>query len=241
MYRCCERTGNQKVLGIAVCALVMIAVAGGSIMDHNSYSAAGSTGAFVLPPPRLTGTLSVEEALQARRSVRGYTNEAITLAELGQLLWAAQGITSEPGLRTAPSAGALYPLEVYVVAGNVEGLAPGVYKYQPAKHTLTQVLGGDRRAALWKAALEQAPVRDAPVSLVLTAVHARTAQKYRGRAERYVHIEVGHAAQNVYLQAESLNLGTVAVGAFDDDTLGDALSLPTNERPLYLMPVGKKH
>lgn len=192
-----------------------------------------------LPTPRSESELSVEGALLKRRSVRDYTSESLTLADLGQLLWAAQGVTSRRGFRTAPSAGALYPLEVYAVVGAVEGLSPGIYRYRPAKHALRSWRDGDRRAQLAQAALQQESVRDAPVVLVFAADESRTARKYGRRARRYVLIEVGHAAQNVFLQVQALNLGAVVVGAFDDKEVEAVLELPASEDALYLLPVGQ--
>ncbi|MDH3198530.1 MAG: SagB/ThcOx family dehydrogenase [Candidatus Krumholzibacteria bacterium] len=195
---------------------------------------------MALPQPRHDGEVSVERALRARRSVREYRKEALTVPEIAQMLWAAQGITDPDGLRTAPSAGALYPLEVYLVAANVEDLEPGVYKYAPSTHALVPLREGDQRKKVAAAALRQECVKTAPALLVFTAVYARTAKKYGGRAQRYAHMEVGHAAQNVYLQAEALGLGTVMVGAFDDKPLARALELPQKEAPLALMPLGKR-
>jgi SagB-type dehydrogenase family enzyme len=194
-----------------------------------------------LPKARTESDVSLERTLLKRRSVRSYKNEPITLEELGQLLWAAQGITiTHPeGLRTAPSAGALYPLELYVAAGRVEGLAQGVYRYDPHKHTLRPVAEGDLRAALSAAALGQDPVKKGAAVLVFSGVHRRTTIKYGGRGVRYVHIEVGHAAQNVCLQAEALGLGALTVGAFDDAKVHSLLKMGDGEEPLYLMPVGK--
>ena len=188
----------------------------------------------------LRGALALEEALAARRSVRDYAPGPLTLAEVGQLLWAAQGVTSPEGFRTAPSAGALYPLELYLVVGEVEGLAPGVYHYEPESHALTRIIAGDLRRVLEMAALGQDYVRTAAVDLVLTGVYQRTARRYGERAQRYVHMEAGHAGQNVYLQAEALGLGTVAIGAFNDEEVQRLLSLPAEEAPLYIMPVGRK-
>jgi SagB-type dehydrogenase family enzyme len=162
----------------------------------------------------------------------------LTLASVGQLLWAAQGVTSSTGERTAPSAGALYPLEIFLAAGTVDGLAAGVYRYSPQDHALRLHLADDRRRELAAAALEQSAVEDASAVLVIAAVYARTARKYGTRAERYVHIEVGHAAQNVYLQAQALGLGTVIIGAFDDEAVGRVLELDPAEASLALMPVG---
>ena len=186
-----------------------------------------------LPAPRQTSDLSLEQAIQRRRSVRDFSDVALSNVELGQLLWAAQGITHRTKrFRAAPSAGALYPLEAYVVTNT------GVYHYEPQRHQLRQTMSTDVRKALFNAALRQEPVRDAPAVLVLAGVYERTAKKYRGRAERYVHMEAGHAAQNLLLQAVALGLASVPIGAFDDDEVRQALALPPAHRPLYLLPVG---
>jgi len=192
-----------------------------------------------LPAPKLRGAVSVEEALQKRRSVRGYQNEALTLSEISQLLWAAQGTTNEAGRRTAPSAGGLYPLELYVVAGNVKDLEPGIYKYASRGHTLAKVASGDKRSDLAAAALGQQQVARGAVCLVIAGVYERTAKRYKERAVRYVHMEAGHAAQNIYLQAAPLGLGTVVLGAFEDARVKSLLGLPEEENPLYIMPVGR--
>jgi SagB-type dehydrogenase family enzyme len=202
-----------------------------------------------LPPPILKSNVSIEEALLQRRSVREYKVEALTLKQVSQLLWAAYGITQpnssrsflRGGLRTAPSAGALYPLEFYLVAGRVEGLNPGLYKYNSEKHELLKILDGDKRKDVCNAALEQDMFETAPATIVITAVFARTTVKYRERGrERYVWIDAGHSAQNICLQCVSLNLGTCTVGAFDDVKLSKVLNLPKEEEPIYLLPVGKK-
>lgn len=193
-----------------------------------------------LPAPKYDSNTSVEQALLIRRSVREYKDEPLTLAEVSQLLWAAQGIT-EPrrGLRTAPSAGATYPLEVYVVVGNVNNLSQGVYKYKPHEHELVKVVEGDKRAELYDAAFRQRWVKEGAIVIVFSAVYERTTGRYGDRGIRYVHMEVGHAGQNVYLQAVSLNLGTVVVGAFRDDAVKRILNMPEEESPLYIMPVGR--
>lgn len=197
-----------------------------------------------LPEPVRRGVMSVEEAIQRRRSIRSYKDEPITISHLSQLLWAAQGITDEKrGFRAAPSAGALYPLELYVVVGE-RGVAvddghlkAGVYHYSPRDHSIRYVLEGDLRRELATAALGQMFVADAPVILVITAIYERTTIKYGKRGIRYVHLEAGHAAQNVYLQAVALELGTVVVGAFYDERVKELLKLD-EENPLYLMPIG---
>jgi SagB-type dehydrogenase family enzyme len=177
--------------------------------------------------------MSLEEALAQRRSVREFDEVPLTLSELGQLLWAAQGVTHERGFRTAPSAGALYPLELYVVT------VEGVFRYEAAGHRLVVIGDHDVRPALYKAALSQRPVRAAPAVFVLTAVYERTVTKYgEERSPRYVHLEAGHAAQNLLLQAVALGLDAVPIGAFHDDEVVAALRVPVDHRPLYLIPVG---
>ncbi len=193
-----------------------------------------------LPEPRLKSDVSLEETLQQRRSVREYSAAPLRLDEVSQLMWAGQGVTSDWGGRTAPSAGALYPLEVYLVAGMVEGIAPGVYKYQPEGHTLVKVREGDSRAKLADVSLGQAPVRDGAIDIVITAVYERTTRKYGDRGIRYVHIEAGHAAQNILLQAVALDLAAVPIGAFDDGEVREIIGAPANESPLYVIPVGRK-
>ncbi|MCX7927631.1 MAG: SagB/ThcOx family dehydrogenase [Candidatus Omnitrophica bacterium] len=191
-----------------------------------------------LPAIQTTGKLSVEQAIFKRRSVREYKDAPLSLEEVAQLLWSAQGITTKWGGRAVPSAGALYPLEIYLVVGNVEKLTTGVYQYNPKRHSLIKIVDGDKRLALSASSLFQTAVKNAPVSLVICAQYERTKQKYGERGERYVHIEAGHVGQNIYLQAESLGLATVAVGAFVDEAVKKVLNI--KEEPLYIMPVGKR-
>jgi SagB-type dehydrogenase family enzyme len=207
------------------------------ILEGSAF--ASEDGVMALPEPRLDGEVPVERALQSRRSLRKFAPEPLSLAAASQLLWAAQGITDRQGLRTAPSAGALYPLEILLVAGNVSGVRPGVYRYDPRGHRLSRVLDGDTRERIAEAALEQEWIAEAPAILVIAAVYERTARKYKRRTERYVHIEAGHAAQNVYLQAAALGLGTTMVGAFRDEELARALGLESDMKPIGLLPVGK--
>lgn len=202
-------------------------------------AAAGEQGNVELPEPRLDGDVSVEGALARRRSVREFAPEALSLSAVSQLLWAVQGITDPSGLRTAPSAGALYPLEIYLVAGRVTGLSTGVYHYEPRRHRLVPHQEGDARKSLADAALGQDWLAEAPAIIVITAVYERTASKYGKRSARYVHMEAGHAAQNVYLQAAALGLGTTVVGAYRDEVAGRILELPKHTLPLALLPVGK--
>ena len=221
--------------------LMGIGIGGVFILPGNEREPKESVGEIIkLPEPRYDSETSIEEALLKRRSIRTYKNESLTIAEVSQLLWASQGITDlEMGFRTAPSAGALYPLEVYVVIGNVQGISKGVYKYNPYKHELVKVKDGDVRDKLAIASLGQTWVRDGAIVIVFSAIYERTTEKYGDRGIRYVHMEVGHAAQNVYLQGVSLNLGTVVVGAFRDDRVREILNMSDKEHPLYIMPVGR--
>ncbi len=188
---------------------------------------------IALPAPVRQGQMSVEEALRRRRSVREFSGKPLTYQQLGQLCWAAQGITQRDGRRTAPSAGALYPLELYVVT------AIGFFHYEPARHELEVLDRRDLRRDLHRAALSQDSVRDAAAVFVITGNYARTAGKYgSARSPRYVHLEAGHAAENLLLEAVALDLGAVPVGAFDDARVQKAVSLPAGEEPLYLIPVG---
>ncbi len=183
------------------------------------------------------GNISVEDAIASRRSERNFLDQSLTKDQLFQILWAAQGITGD-GKRAAPSAGATYPLEIYAVAGTVEGLDAGVYRYIPEAHSLTKHVSGDKRKELAGASLNQNFIADAPLVIVIAAEYQRTTKRYGERGIRYVHIEVGHVGQNIYLQAESLGLGTVAVGAFYDEEVARVLNLPEAHEPLYVMPVG---
>jgi SagB-type dehydrogenase family enzyme len=194
---------------------------------------------IILPEPRYDSDISVEEAILQRRSIRDYTTQPLTLQEVAQLLWAAQGITDPRSYRAAPSAGATYPLEVYAVIGNVEGVAPGIYQYEPETHQLLRVVDGDKREALAVSAVDQEWVAQGAINIVITAIYERTTERYGQRGIRYVDMEAGHAAQNVYLQAVALNLGTVVIGAFHDDQVTKILGLADDEIPLYIMPVGR--
>jgi len=187
-----------------------------------------------LPPPLLAGRMSLEEAVATRRSVRQFTQRSLTPKEISQLCWAAQGITDPGGrFRAAPSAGALYPIELYIVT------ADGIDHYQPEHHRLKPHLTGDVRRPLQRAALDQEAIGDAPACVVLAAVVKRTARKYGDRAERYCFIEAGHVAQNILLQATALHLAGVPMGAFEDDKVATVLKLPKDHRVLYLLAIGR--
>ncbi|MCS7281202.1 MAG: SagB/ThcOx family dehydrogenase [Desulfobacterota bacterium] len=218
---------------VKIAMLIFIALAIGGIMEVKGSEF------IALPEPAKKGSMSLEESIFLRRSVREFSDTALTINELSQLLWASQG-TVKSGRRSVPSAGALYPLEIYAVCGNVKGIEPGIYKYDVKRHGLVRILSGDRRAALASSALGQYWVKNAPVSIVVSAVYERTTRKYGERGIRYVHMEVGHVGQNVLLQAVALNLGAVPVGAFYDEDVKRVLNLPKDEHPLYIIPVGKE-
>jgi len=186
-----------------------------------------------LPRPDLRGSVRLEEAIASRRSVREFKDEPLTEKQLSQLLWAAQGTTHDDGLRTAPSAGALYPLEIYIVTSE------GVHHYESAPHRLTLARTGDPRPAMCRGALDQDSIRKAPAVFVIAAVYARTVKEYDEEwSRRYVDMEAGHAAQNLLLQAVAQGLGGVPIGAFHEDRVHRALGLPEHEEPVYLIPVG---
>ena len=190
----------------------------------------------------MKGNISVEEAMARRRSIRHFSPKSLSLGSLSQILWAAQGITEmDGGFRTAPSAGALYPLEVYVVVrkDGIEGLTEGVYHYIPRGHALTLVRGGDVSADLEAATWGQKIVKEAAATTVITGVLSRTAEKYGRRGTQYMFQESGHVAQNVFLQATALGIGTVVMGAFSEVAVRRVLGAETNERPLYVQPLGK--
>lgn len=202
-----------------------------------------------LPAPRLASDVSLEATLQNRRSIRAYADTSITLADVSQLLWSAYGITMpvedgpdflRGGLRTAPSAGALYPLEIYVVARNVADLPEGIYLYRSEAHKLMRITEDDRWEGLAEACLGQSHFETAAAAIVYSAVFERNTSKYgrRGR-QRYVCMDLGHSAENVYLQAYALGLGTCAIGAFDDLRVKQVVGMTRQEEPLYVMPVGR--
>ena len=226
-------SSRENSLGVSLLAslasVVMSSPMGAAMIQTKSSSAS----ILRLPPPEQKGKMSLEEALGRRRSVREFTREALTERELSQLLWAAQGITHAEGLRAVPSAGALYPLELYVAS------AGGFYRYEPRPHQLVRLSDRDLRAAMRRAELDQEAITQAPAVFVIAAVYERTSRKYgAARTPRYVHMEVGHAAQNLLLEAVALGLGGVPIGAFEDEALQKALELPVDQCPLYLIPVG---
>jgi len=226
----------KDCFGLVVIAITLLP---GCTFNESVKVVADAEVLIELPEPRLMSEVSVEQALKTRRSVREFLPQPLTLIEVSQLLWAAQGVTAYRS-RTTPSAGGLYPLEVYLVVGDVEGLAAGVYRYVSKSHSVKQILEGDVRKSLSNAAYWQEWAGDGAIALVFAGVYERTTKKYGQRGHRYVHMEAGHAAQNVYLQAEALGLGTVLVGAFMDSWVKSVLHMSDEEQPLSIMPVGSK-
>jgi len=235
----------KKKVAIAIIMLIVVASAVAVTVHFNwlkpsGFKPQGADGFVEPPPPETVGTVSVEEAIE-RRSIRSYTSDPLSLRDVSQLLWAAQGITDPArNLRAAPSAGATYPLEVYIVVGNnsVTGLNNGLYRYDHYGHRLEHVLKGDFRSSLAEAALGQTWIKEAPINIIIAAVYERTTARYGERGIHYVYMEAGHAAQNLYLQATARGLGMVVVGAFHDNQVQELLQLPKDQKPLYIIPVG---
>jgi SagB-type dehydrogenase family enzyme len=187
---------------------------------------------ITLTKPNLNSSIPLEQAIAARRSRRDFLSKPLTLEQISQLTWVAQGQDSRSRYRTVPSAGATYPLELFLLSEE------GLFHYLPAKRALEKLVDKDLRSALAAAAWGQGFIADAAVTLVFAAEFARTTNRYGKRGIRYVYMEAGHAAQNVHLQAEALGLGSVAVGAFDDAAVGKVLSLPSHLEPIYMVVVG---
>ncbi len=186
-----------------------------------------------LPKPKEKGNISLEETIKRRRSERSLSGEALTLDQISQLLWSCQGITSEKkNFRSAPSAGATYPLEIYLIS------ADGFFQYVPDVHALKRLKDKDMRPELFRACYGQSFVRDASIDIVICADFKRTTGRYGERGENYVYIEVGHAAQNVHLQAVAEGLGSIPLGAFSDEEVKELLGLSEELVPLYIIPVG---
>jgi SagB-type dehydrogenase family enzyme len=199
--------------------------------------------AVKLPPPVTQGGMPLVEALEVRRTVRSFASRSLDLKQVSQLLWGADGASDPRGLRTSPSAGATYPLDLYLVAGErgVKDLATGVYHYLVAGHALGPVASGDARAAVARTSLHQSWMAEAPVMVVITGEYRRCTARYGERGVRYTHMEAGNVSQNLFLAAEALGLGAGIVGAFEDEALAQVLKLPPTHKPLLVMPVGYKH
>lgn len=202
--------------------------------------APGKNDPIHLPPPRISGTHSLEECLARRRSTREFASEPLLLADAGQLLWAAQGVTATGGLRTAPSPGAIYPLRVYLVTANVRSIDPGVYRYDPDEHALCPVWRGEPRRRFLEAALGQECVSGCAAMIALSAVYRRVTREFGEHGVRLAQMEAGHAGQNVCLEATALGLGCIGLGRFDPALTRRALALAQWEDPLYLLTVGSR-
>ena len=186
-----------------------------------------------LPEPKTIGKVSLEQAIFERRSERTFEKRELSNEIISQILWAAQGITDASfGFRSTPSAGALYPLHIYVAKKD------GFFRYIPDGHKLLELSSTDKRPSLVRASLGQAAIRVAPMSIIISANFAITQAKYGPRSFRYVCMEIGHVAQNIQLQATALGLGSLPIGAFWDDVIKSSLKLPDNQEPLYIIPVG---
>jgi len=235
------RWSRFAAVGCVVLAVGLGAVAVGGAGPQEEAAPPAAAPRVELPEPVRKGTISLEEAIQKRRSVRQYAERALTLAQLSQLLWSANGVTGENSrFRAAPSAGALHPLDFYAVVGQgmVEGLEAGVWHYEPADHALTRVLEGDNRQALARAALGQRQIVTASVVIVVTAEYARSTGKYSERGQRYALMDAGFAAENLCLQVQTLNLAVCIVGAFRDAAVTETLRLPKAHEPLLFLTVG---
>jgi len=228
--------GRPLLAALVLCALVAPHSAPGAEPARTEPGAQ----AVALPKPDLEGGMTLTRALAQRRSAREYAPGSLTLPQVAQLLWAAHGITGPGGKRTTPSARAVYPLQVWLVANDVAGLPPGIYRYVPADHALALVSAGDHRAALSAAASGQKSIESAPMVVVVAGDSVLAAEKFRGRAAAWLGMEAGFVVQDVYLQATALGLGTVMVGGFQDAATRGALGLPDGWVPLALMPVGRK-
>jgi SagB-type dehydrogenase family enzyme len=195
---------------------------------------------IALPKPRTTSKLCVEEALRKRRTVRSYLRQPLNLAEISQLLWAAQGLTDRDGNRTAPSAGQTHPIEVYLAAWNVEDLPPGIYHYVPRGHGLERLSDREVKAELAEASSGQEWIADGAAVFVLVGVPERARELLGDRCTRMVHMEAGHVSENIFLQSLALRLGNAFVGRFEEEKVRAIIGLPESELPLALMPVGRK-
>jgi SagB-type dehydrogenase family enzyme len=225
---------------LPIWSLLMFAL--GLLLNPPAGKAAAAA-AVKLPPPSHKGAVSVAEALRARRTVRQFASRPLALAQVGQIMWAADGLSDPRGLRTAASAGATYPLDLYLVVGErgVTGLNPGIYRYLVAEHSLTPAGAGDQRGPVAKASLNQGWMAQAPIMVIIVGEYRRCTARYGERGVMYTHMESGHVGQNIFLMAEALGLGAGIVGAFEEKWLSQLLKLPEGQLPLLVMPVGYKN
>jgi SagB-type dehydrogenase family enzyme len=223
----------EKWLGMILC----------SFLASSLFGIEAGDASISLPKPSSNGNVSVEKAIKERRTIRDFRDRTLPLANLSQLLWAGQGITDpKEKKRAAPSGGALYPLDIYVIVGEkgVEGIEAGIYRYLPQEHSILLISKGDRRKEIASASLWQSWMAKAPVLFVITAEYKRITSKYGERGVRYALIEVGHVGQNLFLQAEALGLGAGIVGAFNDTEVSKVMGSSAQHEPLLVMPVGYK-
>lgn len=229
---------SNSLQGIMAGCIILTLLCFPHVMTRHAQAQEGIPGAKILnlPQPVLDGSVSLEKALSERRSVRSYKDEPLTLSDISQLLWAAQGITEpKKGLRTAPSARAQYFLQVYIISRKVTDLPMGLYKYQPQGHKLMQIADGDIKAELLNATsfFNKGTIKNAPASILITGLYKKAAN------QPWMYLEAGHAAQNICLEAVPLKLGTVTMGGINPEEVKKALKLPDSELPIYVMPVGK--
>jgi len=195
---------------------------------------------ITLPAPMIQSSTSIEKAIKERRSVRSYKNIPLSIEEISQLLWAGQGITDPISkYRSYPSAGALYPLELYIVINKAKSIEKGFYKYDPNKHALIKITERNITDEITQAALNQEFIKESAIIFIYTAITSKTTSRYGERGLRYIYMEAGHAAQNIYLQSVSLKIGVVVIGAFKDQEIKKIMNLKEDEIPLYIIPAGK--
>lgn len=228
-----KRAGFIALMGIVVLLIAVMAV--------SDSSKQGASSVIKLPTPHTDGGISVEKALSERRSIRSFRNESLTLDEVSQLLWAAQGVTDDKGHRTSPSAMASYPLEVYLLAGNVTGLPAGVYHYSPQGHNLTTISLGDKIDLLFNASMgDKKDWRaSAPAVIIVTGVFERINKVPGEDLSRFVYIEAGTASENLLLEVVSLGLGATYIAGFDENKTREYLGLAAGEEPIGVLPVGR--
>jgi SagB-type dehydrogenase family enzyme len=237
---------RKKIALLIILIIVFIAVVSAFYLSEPKktvYTTRNVISITTLPSPQLTGNISVEEAIQNRRSIRKFSNESISINNVSQILWAAQGITdNQSSLRAAPSAGQVYPLEIYLITGSegVSGLDEGVYHYVPSNNTLEKIINGDLRADLSSIANGQPWVKQAPINILITGNYMKMINKYNDKelCTRFVDLEAGHVGENIYLQSETMGLVTVSLGSFNETQLIQLIQLPGNETPIYIFPVG---
>lgn len=231
------RTVLAAAAAAAALAITATACAGSAVNPEPPEPATTIGAPLELPAPTEAPPASLSATIDSRHSVREFTADPLTQADLSTLLWATYGYRTDGG-RTVPSAGGLYALAIFVAIGNVQDVAPGIYAWDPATNQLGLMSEGDPRTVLQAAALGQSAIGDAPATIVIAGSPVRLEDKYGARAEQFTLNEAGHSSQNLLLMAAALGLGAVPIGGFEDDEVSEALGLPTGEAPYYLVPVG---